>query len=115
VYGSGVTQRPYVTYFCWGSRSVCASPSGRACRIFEELRRQARRWAYPHKVESRTGAIAGYTVSYNTHLRLPFSRPGSGFFAVAAISAARSFAILLISFTGTGLVSVKCTVPFRKS
>jgi hypothetical protein len=41
--------------------------------------------------------------------------PCSGFFAVAAIPAARSFAIRLISFTGTGLVSGKWTVPFRSS
>ena len=48
-------------------------------------------------------------------LRLPFPRPGSGFFAVAAIPAARSFAIRLMSFTGTGLLSGKWTVPFRSS
>lgn len=48
-------------------------------------------------------------------LRATFFRPGSGFFAVAAIPAARSFAIRLMSFTGTGLVSGKWTVPFRRS
>jgi len=37
------------------------------------------------------------------------------FFAVAAIPAARSFAIRLMSFTGTGLVNGKWTVPFRNS
>ena len=35
--------------------------------------------------------------------------------AVAAIPAARSLAMRRISFTGTGLVSEKWTVPFRTS
>src|SRR6478672_11540957 len=52
-------------------------------------------------------ALAEHSVSYCADLRLPFSRPGFGFFGVAAIPAARSFAIRLISFTGTGLASVK--------
>ena len=46
-------------------------------------------------------------------LRLLFSRPSSGFFAVAEMPAARSFAIRLMSFTGAGLVSGNWTVPFR--
>jgi hypothetical protein len=46
-------------------------------------------------------------------LRLLFPRPSSGFFAVAEIPAARSFAIRLMSFTGAGLVSGNWTVPFR--
>jgi hypothetical protein len=58
---------------------------------------------------------AGHTVSYWSDLRLPFSRPSSGSFLVAAIPAARSFAIRLMSFTGTGFVSGKWTVPFRSS
>src|ERR1019366_6138020 len=49
-------------------------------------------------------ARAGRSVNYSR-----------GFFAVAAIPAARSFAIRLISFAGTGLVSGKWTVPFRSS
>ncbi len=49
------------------------------------------------------------------YLRLSFSRPSSGFFAVAAIPAARSFAIRSMSFTGTGLVRGNWTVPFRSS
>ena len=60
-------------------------------------------------------ARAGHPVSYWVYLRLSFSRPSSGFFAVAAIPAARSFAIRSMSFTGTGLVSGKWTVPFRSS
>ena len=59
--------------------------------------------------------LPGHTVSYCADLRLPFSRSGSDIFTVAAIPAARSFAIRLMSFTGTGLVSVKWTVPFRRS
>lgn len=59
--------------------------------------------------------MARHTVSYCADVRLPFPRPGSDFFAVAAIPAARSFAIRLISLTGTGLVSGKWTVPFRRS
>ena len=58
-------------------------------------------------------ARAGHPVSYGVYLRLSFSRPSSGFFAVAAIAAARSFAIRAMSFTGTGLVSGNWTVPFR--
>src|SRR5262249_18432110 len=58
---------------------------------------------------------AGHPVSYRADLRLSFSRPSCGFFALAAIPAARSFAIRLMSFTGTGLVSGKWTVPFRSS
>src|SRR4051794_10536016 len=38
-----------------------------------------------------------------------------GFFAVAAIPAARSLAIRVMSFTGTGLVREKWIVPFRSS
>jgi len=49
-------------------------------------------------------AQAGHPVSY---LCLSFSRSSSGLFAVAAIPAARSLAILAMSFTGTGLVSGK--------
>lgn len=45
-------------------------------------------------------------------LRLLFPRPSSGFFAVAEIPAARSFAIRLMSFTGAGLVSGNWTLPF---
>jgi|HubBroStandDraft_2_1064218.scaffolds.fasta_scaffold237128_2 hypothetical protein len=52
---------------------------------------------------------------YGLYLRLSFSRPSSGFFAVAAIPAARSFAIRSMSFTGTGLVRGNWTVPFRSS
>ena len=54
-------------------------------------------------------------VSYVLYLRLSFCRPSNGFFAVAAIPAARSFAIRAMSFNGTGLVSGKWTVPFRSS
>jgi hypothetical protein len=50
-----------------------------------------------------------------TYLRLSFSRPSGGFFAVAAIPAARSFAMRPMSLTGTGLVSGNWTVPFRSS
>src|ERR1039458_5780236 len=57
---------------------------------------------------------AGHTVSYCADLRLPSPRPSSGSFVVAAIPAARSFAIRLMSFTGTGLASGKWTVPFRR-
>ena len=60
-------------------------------------------------------ARAGHPVSYWLYLRLSFSRPSSGFFAVAAIPAARSFAIRSMSFTGTGLVRGNWTVPFRSS
>src|SRR5689334_1932488 len=58
---------------------------------------------------------AGHPVSYCADLRPSLSRPSSGFFGVAAIPAARSFAIRPMSFTGTGLVSGKWTVPFRSS
>ena len=68
-----------------------------------------------HGLAANGLALAGHRVSYCADLRLPFSRTGSGFFAVAAIPAARSFAIKLMSFTGTGLVSGKWTVPFRSS
>ena len=60
-------------------------------------------------------ARAGHPVSYWVYLRLSFSRPSSGFFAVAAIPAARNFAIRSMSFTGTGLVRGNWTVPFRSS
>jgi len=60
-------------------------------------------------------ARAGHPVFYWVYLRLSFSRPSSGFFAVAAIPAARSFAIRPMSFTGTGLVRGNLTVPFRSS
>ena len=50
--------------------------------------------------------------AFRQTLRLSFSRPSSGFFAVAAIPAARSFAIRLMSFTGTGLVSGNGPSPF---
>jgi|SRR5271169_1161974 len=43
-----------------------------------------------------------------------FLRLSRGFLVVAAIPAARSFAIRLMSFTGTGLVSGKWTVPFSQ-
>jgi hypothetical protein len=52
-------------------------------------------------------ARAGHPVSYCADLRLSLSRPSSGFFAVVAIPAARSFASRLMSFTGTDLVSWK--------
>src|SRR5690348_14093259 len=68
-----------------------------------------------HCLRANDLALAGYTVSYCAGLRVPFSRRGSGFFAVAAIPAARSFAIRLMSFTGTGLMNGKWTVPFRRS
>jgi hypothetical protein len=58
---------------------------------------------------------AGRLVSYGADLLVSFPRPSSGFLAVAAIPAARSFAIRLMSFTGTGSVSGKWTVPFRSS
>ena len=48
-------------------------------------------------------------------VQLRQSRRSNGSFAVAAIPAARSFAIRLMSFTGTGLLSGKCTVPLRSS
>jgi hypothetical protein len=50
-----------------------------------------------------------------TYLRLSFYRPSGGFFAMAAIPAARSFAMRPMSFTGTGLVNGNWTVPFRSS
>ncbi len=37
------------------------------------------------------------------------------FLTAIAIPSARNFAIRLMSFTGTGLASGKCTVPFRTS
>ena len=55
------------------------------------------------------------TLSYCVDLFLPFTWLTAGFRAVAAIPAARIFAIRLMSFTGTGLVSGKWTVPFRSS
>jgi hypothetical protein len=58
---------------------------------------------------------SGHPVSYGVYLRLSFSRPSTGFFAVAAIPAARSFAIRAMSFTGTDLVSGNWSVPFRSS
>src|ERR1035438_3500421 len=60
-------------------------------------------------------ARAGHLISYCADLRLAFSRLSSGSFVAAAIPAARSVAIRLMSFTGTGLVSGKWTVPFRSS
>jgi len=54
-------------------------------------------------------------VSYCAGLRLAFPWPTGVSFPVAAIPLARSFAIRLMSFTGTGLVSGKWTVPFRSS
>lgn len=60
-------------------------------------------------------ARTGHPVSYGLYLRLSVSRPSIGFFAVAAIPAARSFAIRSMSFTGTGLVRGNWTVPFRSS
>ena len=60
-------------------------------------------------------ARSSHPVSHWLYLRLSFSRPSSGFFAVAAIPAARSFAIRSMSFTGTGLVRGNWTVPFRSS
>ena len=68
------------------------------------------------RVCSRQIASRGrHPVSYWVYLRLSFSRPSGGFFAVAAIPAARSFAIRPMSFTGTGLVRGNWTVPFRSS
>ena len=52
---------------------------------------------------------------YSAGLGLGIPWPGVGPFAPGAIPAARSFAIRLMSFTGTGLVSGKWTVPFRSS
>ena len=68
-----------------------------------------------HCLAANDLALAGHPVSYCAGLRAPFFRPGSGFFAAPAIPAARSFAIRLMSFTGTGLVSVKWIVPFLTS
>jgi hypothetical protein len=61
------------------------------------------------------GLVRDHPVSYWAYLRASLSWPSSRFFAVAAIPAARSFAIRAMSFTGTGLVSGKWTVPFRSS
>jgi hypothetical protein len=61
-----------------------------------------------------TSRWADHPVYYCAGLPLVF-RLGSGFFAAAAIPAARSFAIRLMSFTGTGLLSVKWIVPFLRS
>ena len=68
-----------------------------------------------HGLASNDLTRVGRPVSYCADLRLPFSRPGSGFFAVATIPAARSFAIRPMSFTGTGLVRGNWTVPFRSA
>ena len=88
------------------------------------LHRQVRtnqRWRYMTyairyitAMNSRNTARAGHPVSYCAYLRLSFSRPSSGFFAVAAIPAARSFAIRPMSFTGTGLVSGKLDRPLSQ-
>jgi len=68
-----------------------------------------------HCIAANGLARVGHPISYCADLRLSFSRPSSGTFVAAAIPAARSFAIRLMSFTGTGLVSGKWTVPFRNS
>ena len=52
---------------------------------------------------------------YGAGLRPFFSPASSGLVRVATIPAARNFATRLMSFTGTGLVSGKWTVPFRSS
>ena len=66
-------------------------------------------------VQTNSLARTGHPVSYWAYLRLSFFRPSSGLFAVAAIPAARSFAMRTMSFTGTCSVSGKWTVPFRSS
>jgi len=53
-----------------------------------------------HCLAANDLALAGHPVSYCAGLRAPFFR---------------SFAIRLMSFTGTGLVSVKWIVPFLTS
>ena len=58
---------------------------------------------------SRTESLAPETLYLSPHY------PTRGFLAVATIPAARSFAIRLMSFSGTGLVRGKRTVPFRSS
>jgi hypothetical protein len=68
-----------------------------------------------HCLAAKGLPMAGHTVSYYADLCLPFAPTRLRFFRVAAMPAARSFAIRLISFTGTGLVSGKWTVPFRRS
>jgi DNA-directed RNA polymerase specialized sigma24 family protein len=59
--------------------------------------------------------LAFFQLNHSCSLRLSFPRTSSVFFAAAAISAARSFAIRSMSFTGTGLVRGNWTVPFRSS
>ena len=68
-----------------------------------------------HCLAANAFTVAGQAVPYCGDLLLPLSRLNTGFRAVAAMPAARSFAIRLMSFTGTGLVSGKWTVPFRRS
>ena len=77
-------------------------------RRYSEILSYARNGALPSRGR-------GVLPPYRAVLRLSFPGPSSGCLAVAAIPAARSFAIRFMSFIGTGLVSGKWIVPFRRS